>query len=305
MGNAFASTMAAGFASGGIMGGNIESALQGAFTAAMFYGVGEISGMHTPGVDKSFLSNAHIAQTAGHAVVGCFSASIAGGSCGSGAASAGFAAAAGPLLPGADISAARFVSRMIVGGIASRLAGGSFANGATSAAFAYLFNDVAGARDADSRADGACGGKGAMTPSNACYAARQLAAKEWADVPRSQALQNVSPELDLLGAWGVIKGAFSFLTRSLTSDIVTLTDISKTLVNAEARGGVFEAERLFASLPRTGPVSYSDTPLGVVRSIELPGGGTASIRPFSQTNPSGATVQFSKIPDSREVKIRF
>jgi hypothetical protein len=141
-GNAFASTMVAGFASGGIMGGNIESALQGAFTAAMFYGVGQISGMHDPSVlEKGFLSNAHIAQTFGHAVVGCVSASIAGGSCGAGAASAGFAAAAGPLLPGADISPERFVSRMIVGGIGSRLAGGSFANGATSAAFAYLFNE--------------------------------------------------------------------------------------------------------------------------------------------------------------------
>jgi hypothetical protein len=84
----------------------------------------------------------HLAQTFGHAVVGCVSASIAGGSCGSGAASAGFAAAAGPLLPGADISPERFVSRVIVGGIASRLAGGSFANGATSAAFAYLFNEL-------------------------------------------------------------------------------------------------------------------------------------------------------------------
>jgi hypothetical protein len=49
---------------------------------------------------------------------------------------------AGPLLPGADISPERFVSRMIVGGIASRLAGDKFANGATSAAFAYLFNDL-------------------------------------------------------------------------------------------------------------------------------------------------------------------
>jgi hypothetical protein len=137
--------MVAGFASGGIMGGNIESALQGAFTAAMFYGVGQISGMHDHSVlDKGFLSNAHIAQTFGHAVVGCVSASIAGGSCGAGAASAGFAAAAGPLLPGADISPERFFARVIVGGTASRLAGGSFANGATSAAFAYLFNDVAG-----------------------------------------------------------------------------------------------------------------------------------------------------------------
>jgi hypothetical protein len=134
--------MVAGFASGGIMGGNIESAVNGAFSAALFYGVGEISGMHTPGVDKSFWSDAHIAQTFGHAVVGCVSASIAGGSCGSGAASAGFAAAAGPLLPGADISPERFFARVIVGGIASRLAGGSCGAGAASAAFAYLFNDL-------------------------------------------------------------------------------------------------------------------------------------------------------------------
>jgi hypothetical protein len=61
--------------------------------------------------------------------------------------SAGFAAAAGPLLPGADISPERFVSRMIVGGIGSRLAGYNFANGATSAAFAYLFNDVGSLKD--------------------------------------------------------------------------------------------------------------------------------------------------------------
>jgi hypothetical protein len=147
-GNAVSSTLLAGFAAGGIMGGNIESAMNGAVTAALFYGVGEISGMHDPSVlDKSFWSDAHIAQTFGHAVVGCFSTSIAGGSCGSGAASAGFAAAAGPLLPGADISPERFVSRMIVGGIGSRLAGDNFANGATSAAFAYLFNELGSLKD--------------------------------------------------------------------------------------------------------------------------------------------------------------
>jgi hypothetical protein len=109
----------------------------------LFYGVGELSGAHeAAAAGRSMTGAEHLAQTFGHAVVGCVSASIAGGSCGSGAASAGFAAAAGPLLPGADISAARFVSRMIVGGIGSRLAGDNFANGATSAAFAYLFNDL-------------------------------------------------------------------------------------------------------------------------------------------------------------------
>jgi hypothetical protein len=111
----------------------------------LFYGVGELSGAHeAAAAGRSMTGAEHLAQTFGHAVVGCVSASIAGGSCGAGAASAGFAAAAGPLLPGADISPERFFARVIVGGTASRLAGGSFANGATSAAFAYLFNDVAG-----------------------------------------------------------------------------------------------------------------------------------------------------------------
>jgi hypothetical protein len=143
--NGVGGAIAGGFASGGIMGGNIESAVNGAFSAALFYGVGELSGAHeAAAAGRSMTGAEHLAQTFGHAVVGCVSASIAGGSCGSGAASAGFAAAAGPLLPGADISPERFFARVIVGGTASRLAGGSFANGATSAAFAYLFNDVAG-----------------------------------------------------------------------------------------------------------------------------------------------------------------
>ncbi|XVO23231.1 MAG: RHS repeat-associated core domain-containing protein [Betaproteobacteria bacterium] len=141
--NGVGGAIAGGFASGGIMGGNIESAVNGAFSAALFYGVGELSGAHeAAAAGRSMTGAEHLAQTAGHAVVGCFSTSIAGGSCGSGAASAGFAAAAGPLLPGADISPERFFARVIVGGTASRLAGGSFANGATSAAFAYLFNDL-------------------------------------------------------------------------------------------------------------------------------------------------------------------
>ncbi|MFN8753953.1 MAG: RHS repeat domain-containing protein, partial [Burkholderiales bacterium] len=145
MGNAFASTMAAGFAAGGIMGGNIESAIQGAFSAALFYGVGELSGAHeAAAAGRSMTGAEHLAQTLGHAAVGCAQSSVAGGSCGQGALSAGFAAAAGPMLPGAEISAARFVSRMIVGGVASRLGGGSFESGATSAAFAYLFNELGG-----------------------------------------------------------------------------------------------------------------------------------------------------------------
>ena len=74
------------------MGGNIESAVNGAFSAALFYGVGELSGAHeAAAAGRSMTGAEHLAQTFGHAVVGCVSASIAGGSCGSGAASAAFA----------------------------------------------------------------------------------------------------------------------------------------------------------------------------------------------------------------------
>lgn len=56
--------------------------------------------------------------------------------------SAGFAAA-GPNLPGADISATRFIAQVAVGAVAGKLGGGSYENGAMSAAFGYLFNHLA------------------------------------------------------------------------------------------------------------------------------------------------------------------
>jgi hypothetical protein len=237
----------------------------------------------------------HLAQTAGHAVVGCFSTSIAGGSCGSGAASAGFAAAAGPLLPGADISPERFFARVIVGGTASRLAGGSFANGATSAAFAYLFNDVAGARDADARADGACGGKGAMTPSNACYAARQAAAKEWADVPRSQTLQVSTPELEVIGAFGALRsivGAVGGFIRSLTvSQSLSLPDVVISTGHWATR-----AERYGYDVSAINKAIVSDV---TAMAPNLSRGAWF----MGQVEVGGSLFRYSAMPIGREVRV--
>lgn len=139
MGNAFASTVAGGFAAGGISGGNLNSALQGAFFAAAFFQVGELTGAHS-GVAMSGAQRA--GQVAGHALIGCAQGAAAGGSCRAGAMSAGFAAAAGPSLPGADISVERFLSRIVVGAIGSKLGGGGYENGAMTAAFGYLFNEL-------------------------------------------------------------------------------------------------------------------------------------------------------------------
>ena len=137
----FIHVVASGFASGGISGGNIQSALQGAFSAALFFGVGEMFN-GVSGADKlGTLSNA--GKIAAHAAAGCASAAAAGGSCRNGALSAGFAEGAGSsdLMPKGLVSG--LVGRMIVGGIASRLSGGKFENGAMTAAFGYLFNFLA------------------------------------------------------------------------------------------------------------------------------------------------------------------
>ncbi|MBX3716062.1 MAG: hypothetical protein KF738_08690, partial [Burkholderiales bacterium] len=117
-----------------IQGGNLESAIQGAFSASLFFGVGEL----TQGV-------AMAGKVAAHAAAGCASGAAAGGSCRSGALSAGFAELAGPLaqeVAGQNVPA-NIASRAVVGGAASRLGGGGFENGAVTAAFGYLFNCLA------------------------------------------------------------------------------------------------------------------------------------------------------------------
>ena len=136
-------TAASGFAAGGVGGGTLQSATRGAFTALAFYGVGELSGAHAAEAAGIAMTSAErVSQFAGHAAVGCASAVASGGSCGSGAAAAGFAVAVGPVLPGARGSVLAYVSRAIAGGIGSTLGGGKFANGAVTGVFGYLFNEL-------------------------------------------------------------------------------------------------------------------------------------------------------------------
>ena len=115
-------------------------------SAAAFYGVGEFSGAHSFSGSKEafFMSPQHVAQTLGHAVVGCAQAAASGGSCASGASAAAFSALAGPQIPGEVGSADNFAGRVIVGALGGKIGGGTFEGGAFTAAFGYLFNDVAG-----------------------------------------------------------------------------------------------------------------------------------------------------------------
>jgi RHS repeat-associated protein len=134
IGGAYASTIssiAAGFAAGGIGGGNIQSALTGAFTAGLLDVVG--AAYASGGINLT-------EKIVAHAIIGCVGAGINGGSCGQGALAGGFAAGAGAALDmeGWD----NIATRAVVGGVAAQLGGGKFVNGAFTASFNYLLNDL-------------------------------------------------------------------------------------------------------------------------------------------------------------------
>jgi hypothetical protein len=94
------------------------------------------------------MSPAHVANMAGHALVGCASAVMGGGKCGPGALAGAAGSLAAPAIgrtfpnPRTDASDlfGGTVASAVVGGIASTAGGGKFANGAATAAFGYLFN---------------------------------------------------------------------------------------------------------------------------------------------------------------------
>ncbi|WP_193615794.1 RHS repeat-associated core domain-containing protein [Massilia sp. YMA4] len=142
--NVVAQSAIAGFASGAIATGNLKGAVQGAFSGAIFAGVGNI------GSGGSFLSPGENAVSWGssvalHAVAGCVSSEVGGGKCGAGALSAAFSKSVEStafmqrLSESGEILKSTLVSS-VVGGTASVLGGGKFANGAQTAAFSHLFN---------------------------------------------------------------------------------------------------------------------------------------------------------------------
>lgn len=140
--NPLAQAAVAGFVSGSISSGDLKGGVQGAFSAGMFYGAGNIIGggnFFTGGTGAGLSFGEGVAL---HAVVGCVTSEAGGSNCGSGALSAAFSKGAlqltmpsgsNGLLGGTVISA-------VIGGSASVLGGGKFSNGASTAAFGYLFN---------------------------------------------------------------------------------------------------------------------------------------------------------------------
>lgn len=87
-------------------------------------------------------------NTVGHGVVGCGSAMLNGGKCGSGAVGGAFSAAWGNFgqayapATSSSILVQNTLKAAVVGGVSSRLSGGDFWNGAQTGAFGYLFNQA-------------------------------------------------------------------------------------------------------------------------------------------------------------------
>jgi RHS repeat-associated protein len=140
-GGPFASAAVQGYAiyaSGGTIEQAQKTAMRSVATAAAFYAVGSAADAYNWG---------DVARVAAHAAVGCATAEASGGTCKSGAMSAGFSEIATVNNWQAQ-GAYGVVSAAAIGGVSSVLGGGKFANGAITAAYGYLFNQLAHASQA-------------------------------------------------------------------------------------------------------------------------------------------------------------
>jgi RHS repeat-associated protein len=122
-----------GAVSGVVGGGGLQGAGKGAFFASFFWMAGTFSESFSGTIAKG------AARVASHAAVGCMQSASAGGSCGSGAASAGISA----LVPDTGSHASNLAARAATGALASAITGGNAGEGAVIAVFGYLFNECA------------------------------------------------------------------------------------------------------------------------------------------------------------------
>lgn len=144
---AFGVVVAGGFAAGAIQSGTLKGGLQGAFTAAAFFGVGsyfESAKWAKSANDATKLSAiGRTAKIVAHGVTGGVLSDVQGGKFAHGFASAGFSEAAGPLTESMPTQMGRGVVHALIGGTASKLSGGKFSNGAVTAAMSFAFNTLA------------------------------------------------------------------------------------------------------------------------------------------------------------------
>ncbi len=143
---------ATGFVAGVITSGTLTGGLFGAFSAVLFYGIGQhfdTLASQSGGFFGSGLSTGQFAgKVLSHALAGGIMNRLQGGKFGDGFASAGVTQALSPAIGKVNssnkgFSPQRVVVAAMVGGTASAVSGGKFANGAVTAAFSRAFNDEA------------------------------------------------------------------------------------------------------------------------------------------------------------------
>lgn len=137
--------MSNGLLAGAIQSGTVEGAAWGAFSAGVFFGIGQGLAGAGQWAEGSFmgtkLSGAGFAvKTVSHGLAGGTISHLQGGKFGHGFASAAGSAATAPLVDASSANVVRgAVVTTLVGGTLSRLSGGNFANGALTAAMSYAF----------------------------------------------------------------------------------------------------------------------------------------------------------------------
>ena len=147
---AFALAAAGGAVAGGIQSGTVEGAAWGAFSAGVFFGIGQaIQGADSlwnvvDDVRTGLNATGMAVKTISHGLAGGTISHLQGGKFGHGFVSAAGSAATAPLVDAASANVIRgAIVTTLVGGTLSRISGGNFANGALTAAMSYAFNQVA------------------------------------------------------------------------------------------------------------------------------------------------------------------
>ncbi|MGY6555447.1 MAG: hypothetical protein ACXIUM_13100 [Wenzhouxiangella sp.] len=155
---AFMAAVAGGAASGGIATGTTDGVMWGAFSGAVFFGIGQTfagSMKEGSGIWGSTFTEVELARaTLAHGAAGGTISHLQGGKFGHGFVSAGVSKSFSTRIDGAfgGNTLAQGTATAIVGGTTSRLTGGKFANGAVTAAMAYAFNQAVTAEDRRNRA---------------------------------------------------------------------------------------------------------------------------------------------------------
>lgn len=141
---------AGGFAAGAVQTGTMKGGLYGAFSAALFYGIGSTyqsvaAEAGTAGtVGKTGLTSTQlVGKSFMHGIAGGVMSDLQGGKFGHGFVSAGVTQAVSPQINEMSGAGARIVAAAALGGTVSAATGGKFANGAITAAFSRAFNDGA------------------------------------------------------------------------------------------------------------------------------------------------------------------